>query len=775
MKHTLRASLLLLAVWCLALFGAQQAYASHAQGGQLTYEYLRTNANGTQTYRITARYFRDCSGISAESSLPLVCRVGSPTTSCNSNDSRNLTATLVRGQLVSGTPYCSAEAGANQCNSSSTFPNYETAKYTADVDLPLAPEWTLSVQISARPYIENIGGNTTLRFEATLNNQLALANGQQRTVTNTSPQYQDQDIPIPFVCVSQTTTLTFSTFEPDGDSLVYSLERPLEGCNVFSTYGSISSQGGYVPAPEDSPTNPCAIRLPSGTTNYSPTYPIPSYATTGSCPIKQGTPYFAFNPQLGSITFTPSQYFPNTPSEDGKNKYSVVGKVTEYRLINGRYYKVGSVRRDMLVIIINCSGNGVPNAPVATGVTPGANPTIVNTADSTVISVYSCNYSQVRVRFTDPNPQQQLTVSIPQTSLNSLADIVVPNGYVLSGNGTTSPVAAFYFQPSPQLVGTTIRIPVRIEDNACPIKGVQNRIIVVKVLRGNFATAVAAANNASTDPIICYGTSIQLRGSVVRPDSVRNGLQTYSYTWAAANGLNPSDANRQNITVSPTQTTRYRLRIAPTTGYSPGLCGDTTSIRVRVAPQVLAAFRTDSAAVANGRFNRPPRVFTFVNQSRVNNVQTAQGIDSVRWTYQRVTDGKGQPVTESPVRFSGRFTPNALTLSQSGTYIIRLSVANTTPGVTCPASVAAYKVSVPDLTVPNIFTPNKDGMNDTFIVQAGQEGNKMEIFNRWGRKIKEYANYKNDWDGEGQPAGVYYYQITAQDGKVTKGWVELVR
>ncbi|GAB2949644.1 hypothetical protein GCM10027048_13420 [Hymenobacter coalescens] len=752
------------------MVGSQRAYATHAQGGELTYEAL-----GNNRYRVTCRYFRDCSStLSTEASLTLNCRVGSPTTSCSSNDSRNFTTPLLRGQLTSGTPYCSTLAGANVCSSSSQYANYETARYTADVTLPPAEEWTLSVQISARPSIENIGGNTTLRFEATLNNQLQVGSTQQ-TIQNTSPQYQPQDVPVPFVCVSQRTTLTFSTFEPDGDSLVYALDRPLEGCNDFSTYQAIDGGTGII----RHPTTPgCYIDLGTNSSqNYSPTLPIFSYTATGACPVQQGTPNFLFNDQLGSFTFTPALYYPNTAPSAGRNKYTVVGKVTEYRKINGRYYKVGSVRRDMLIIIIDCGGNTVPNPPVAVGVTPGSNTGTVNSADSTFITVYSCNYSQVRVRFTDPNPNQQLTVTIPSAALAPLADVIVPNGYALSGNGTTSPVATFYFQPSPQLVGTVVRIPIRVEDNACPVKAVQNRILVIRVLRGEFATAVAAAGGGqnSANPIICYGTSVDLRGSVVRPDSVRNGLQTYTYTWQPANGLAPADQNKQNITVRPTQTTRYRLRIAPTTGFSPGLCGDTTSIRVRVAPQVVAAFRTDSAAAPNSRFNRPPRVFTFTNQSRVNNVVTAVGIDSVRWTYQRTTDGKGQRLNEQPVRFSGRLAPGPLTLMKPGLYEIRLSVANRTPGATCPESIARFTVTVPQLDVPNVFTPNKDGLNDTFIVQAEQEGNKVEIFNRWGRKVKEFSNYNNDWDGESQPAGVYYYHITARDGKVTKGWVELVR
>ncbi|MCC3157839.1 gliding motility-associated C-terminal domain-containing protein [Hymenobacter sp. 15J16-1T3B] len=770
MKHLLRASLLLLTAWCLALSGVQQAYASHAQGGQLTYEYIGTAAQPNR-YRVTCRFFRDCSGIDAPTQLTLNCRVGTPTTSCTGNDSRNFTATLVRGLLTTGTPYCTS--AGNPCGSTGRT-NYETAKYEAVVTLPPAPSWTLSVVENARPTLANVTGTSqNMYFEAVLNNQLSLASGGQLAINNTSPQYLDQDIPIPFVCKEQRTTLTFSTFEPDGDSLVYSLDRALEDCNQPMTYKAMP--GGGITVISTQP--PCVLTLGAGG-NFSPTFPIPSYTVGGSCPVQVGTPSFLFNATTGSVTFTPYYY---DAVNLANNKYVVVGKVTEFRKINGRYYQVGSVRRDMLVVVIDCGGNSVPNPPVATGVTPG-NPNPVNLTDSTVVDVFTCNYSQVKVRFTDPNAGQQLTVTVPPAALTPLDDIIVPNGYVLSGNGTSTPVMTFYFQPSPQLVGTTIRIPVKIEDNACPIKGVQNRIIVVRVKQGQFATAVAAATapgQSSTNPIICNGTSLTIRGSVTRPDSVRNGLQQYSYRWAAAPGLPAAQQNSQSITVNPTSTTRYRLTIAPTIGYSQG-CGDTTSIVVRVAPRVQAAFRAvwaDSVqAVRLGQTQRQPRTFNITNLSSVNNVQTLVGIDSVKWTLQRIKDADGNPVTEAARTIHrGKTALAPVSPPAAGVYQLTLSVANTTPGVTCPASLATHLLVVPFQQMPNVFTPNKDGLNDNFVVQPDMVGGKVVIFNRWGRKVKEYAAYNNDWDGDAQPAGVYYYQVTARDGSVTKGWVELVR
>ena len=78
------------------------------------------------------------------------------------------------------------------------------------------------------------------------------------------------------------------------------------------------------------------------------------------------------------------------------------------------------------------------------------------------------------------------------------------------------------------------------------------------------------------------------------------------------------------------------------------------------------------------------------------------------------------------------------------------------------------------LEIPNIFTPNGDGINDVFLY-GNAEGKKIEtkIFNRWGEKIVEWKG-NSGWDGHGAHDGVYYYLIKA-DGEVYRGTVTLVR
>lgn len=83
-------------------------------------------------------------------------------------------------------------------------------------------------------------------------------------------------------------------------------------------------------------------------------------------------------------------------------------------------------------------------------------------------------------------------------------------------------------------------------------------------------------------------------------------------------------------------------------------------------------------------------------------------------------------------------------------------------------SISNEVTIIPNMSIyiPNTFTPNGDGLNDTFGVagEAIQDFN-MQIFNRWGQLVFEASNVNERWDGTflGQkvPMGTYVYKLTA--------------
>ncbi len=75
----------------------------------------------------------------------------------------------------------------------------------------------------------------------------------------------------------------------------------------------------------------------------------------------------------------------------------------------------------------------------------------------------------------------------------------------------------------------------------------------------------------------------------------------------------------------------------------------------------------------------------------------------------------------------------------------------------------------------NVFSPNGDGINDTWIIKNLVPGTGVRVYNRWGRLVYQASPYRNDWDGGEAPSGVYIYELTPPQGGLVKGWVEILR
>ena len=87
-------------------------------------------------------------------------------------------------------------------------------------------------------------------------------------------------------------------------------------------------------------------------------------------------------------------------------------------------------------------------------------------------------------------------------------------------------------------------------------------------------------------------------------------------------------------------------------------------------------------------------------------------------------------------------------------------------------SISIDFIDCTELIIPNVFTPNGDGINDYFSVYApGSTGFICRIYNRWGSLIATLNGSQNSWDGIVQQSGgeasdgVYYYIIGYIDFK----------
>ena len=90
------------------------------------------------------------------------------------------------------------------------------------------------------------------------------------------------------------------------------------------------------------------------------------------------------------------------------------------------------------------------------------------------------------------------------------------------------------------------------------------------------------------------------------------------------------------------------------------------------------------------------------------------------------------------------------------------------------------------LIMPNVFTPNGDGVNDIFYVGGNYlHGESLIVYDRWGIEVYNSEELSKGWDGTNMhngkkcEAGTYFYMayITIFDGKhkVVKGYLSLFR
>jgi gliding motility-associated-like protein len=225
---------------------------------------------------------------------------------------------------------------------------------------------------------------------------------------------------------------------------------------------------------------------------------------------------------------------------------------------------------------------------------------------------------------------------------------------------------------------------------------------------------------ASPGTTICLGNSASLTA---------NGGGSYS--WYQSNGL--SCVNCQSPTATPSTNTTYTVLVTAANG-----CTATDTVNINVEDPAASFTPTLSDSIA-------PVTVTLVNNST--------GAITYSWLY---SNGDS----------SGLFTPVPVTFDSSGTHTIMLIV--TSPNGCKDTTLYTFTtIDKSVISVPNVFTPNGDGINDFFTIpNIGLRDLHVMIFNRWGTKIYEFFGPKGSWDGRnfaGQLCsdGTYYYILSA--------------
>lgn len=74
--------------------------------------------------------------------------------------------------------------------------------------------------------------------------------------------------------------------------------------------------------------------------------------------------------------------------------------------------------------------------------------------------------------------------------------------------------------------------------------------------------------------------------------------------------------------------------------------------------------------------------------------------------------------------------------------------------------------------IPNVFTPNGDGLNDTWVLPF--ENASIIIFNTAGNVVYRANPYLNDWNADGIANGNNFYSVK-YNGNNYRGYVYITR
>jgi gliding motility-associated-like protein len=99
----------------------------------------------------------------------------------------------------------------------------------------------------------------------------------------------------------------------------------------------------------------------------------------------------------------------------------------------------------------------------------------------------------------------------------------------------------------------------------------------------------------------------------------------------------------------------------------------------------------------------------------------------------------------------------------------------------CPGSMDTVRIKInPDaflIFLPEVFTPNGDGFNDTWQIQWQSDINEseytMHVYNRSGGEVYRMNGLRADWDGGGLPDGVYWWHLFKGSETWMKGAVTI--
>ena len=500
----------------------------------------------------------------------------------------------------------------------------------------------------------------------------------------------------------------------NGGAYSVAITNTVNGCIGFANIAVASSTNPPVPSlSANSVSITCSIPTPSimVTTNVSPV----TYSWTPIIGIVSGT----------ETTSTPSFSLPGT--------YSVVLTNTS----NGcsSIAKIVQVDLDNVIPVINligpsnsgsltCSKSSITTTA---NVTPLGNLTYTWTNSQGI----SSSVNQAAVTFTAAGVY---TVVVTNTLTGCVSSSATPITFTVKSN-TVAPILNVVLTSSNSTIGCGVNSSITYSVNSIvsngsatylwsPIGG-SNQTFTTNVAGTYSVLVIDAVNNCSNttqftvsqntiSPNLTAAATVTTPcGSTITVLSASSTATNVSFSWTGP----PTAVIIGSSTSSPTVNLAGNYVVTVTDVIS--TC--TTSSNVNVLPTVVtAAFTADpTSGIA-------PLLVNFTNQSI--------GATSYSWNF-----GNNSPIST--------YTNTNTTYTTGGSYTVILTAYEGNCIRTSTTTIIVYDDFL--CTIPNVFTPNGDGVNDIFSISCtAYIEMSLTIFNRWGTKLYDYTGSKAEWDGK---------------------------
>lgn len=410
---------------------------------------------------------------------------------------------------------------------------------------------------------------------------------------------------------------------------------------------------------------------------------------------------------------------------------------------------------------------------------PG-NPGSVNSNSITVLSnslsTTSTLIANYTLTVTDNNNTCKTTTVVPMLQnlfrpnavINGGSQVTCTTATLILTNGSNSTIPPLYPHPLPAIAllweGPTPQTPLQVSTTyVAGVPGVYT-VTVKDLNNGCLSTGTKTVADfrqypnlnkpKAPEPFVldCGSTSL-----IIKP--IYGDTPTgFSYSWTSPG---PAIGTNTNSTLNVGGPGRYQVDVRNALNG----CASVAFVDV-VDGELTGDF------IAEPNTGTAPLTVMFNNQS---SSTSGNANISSHWNF-----GNGTSQTTSMVAVSPETVFNA-----PGTYTVTMFV---TKGTCLDTVRKVVTVDIPsELQIPNIFSPNNDGVNDIFFVKATNLTKiSITIFDRWGHKVYglDSSTGNIEWDGKnlsGKDAaeGVFNYIITAKgtDGKDynTSGNITLVR